>query len=65
MTIDWAKVTHKNRVKRIKSPAQDLAAFIGQVKAHFKELAEIDYLYDLEENKVNQNPYRTKFVIRW
>ena len=42
-----------------------MATFVGQVRAHFKELAEVEYLYDLNTNEINQNPYKNKFVIRW
>ena len=63
VTIAWAKITHKNRVKRISKPSSDLQKFIGQVKAHFKELEAVEYLYD--EDGHMRSGDGDKFVLHW
>ena len=68
-------MTHSGRVKRISNPSQNLECFVAQVKAHFKELAGIEYLYPLgiklpakpeEEAKAESELVaKSKFVLRW
>ena len=48
VTIHWAKVTYNGQTKRINRPSQDFFTFIGQVKSHFAQLAELDYLYNVK-----------------
>ena len=42
--LEWAKVTNKNNLKRIYQPSAKLDEFVRQVKQHFKELENVDYL---------------------
>ena len=64
--IEWAKVTHNNRVKRINKPSSELVTFLGQIQVHFKELLDMDYLYhpDGNKNEDGDNDKR-KFVLHW
>lgn len=63
VSISWAKITHKNRVKRISKPSSDLQTFIGQVKAHFKELEPMNYCYDTDGSKIEDEC--DKFALQW
>ena len=63
VAIAWAKITHNNRVKRINKPSSQFEAFIAQVKAHFKELEKLDYLYDADGNRSSSDV--DKFVLYW
>jgi len=65
VTISWAKVTHKNRVKRINRPSQDFKTFLGQVRAHFKELLSVEYMYTPEGKKSETDGKSSQFVLRW
>ena len=67
--IEWVKVTHLNRVKRISKPSSELPVFIEQIKVHFKELADMSYLYNADGSK-NEAPgspgrNKSKFVLHW
>ena len=35
------------------------------MRAHFKELADVGYLYDAKGNKVKESVPAAKFVLRW
>ena len=51
--VEWAKVTHGTKVKRIASPKPNLNDFLSQVQSHFKELRGLTYLHSKEEAKIN------------
>ena len=79
VSMPWAKVTYSGKVKRISNPSQELACFVAQVRAHFKELAHVEYAYELageqaakkkkteeEESKLEaESDKKGKFVLRW
>lgn len=74
VSLQWAKVTYNGKVKRISRPSQELACFVGQVRAHFKELADVEYLHPLSEPTITEESKLTaesdkasvaKFVLRW
>ena len=57
-------MTHQNRIKRINRPSQDLKTFLNQVRAHFKELMPMEYLYEANGSKTGTSG-ESKFVLRW
>ena len=63
MQLEWAKVSHDSRIKRISQPSCDLDKFVTQVKAHFKELAAMDYFFGATEKVADLR--KAKFVLEW
>ena len=61
--LEWAKVTNKNNLKRIYQPSAKLDEFVRQVKQHFKELENVDYLKP--EEKLSELAENSRFVLLW
>lgn len=61
--VEWAKVTHKNSLKRIHKPSADLAKFTLQIRKVFKELKDVDYLKP--DEKISELGNKCRFVLLW